>query len=209
MREDKSLADAYARDLDLIIGEINRLNSTVSQLLAFSRIGSQPAAGGPPVRLQDMMGSALGVLRADAENRGVQVEVSSVTDCMLTGREAEALTEVLINLVLNAVQASPPSGRVSIDSKVEAVNGQPRVAGQDEPGPRGALELSISDEGPGITADERSKIFEPFYTTKPRGTGLGLAIVRRRINEIHGTLDLVSPGVHGGATFIVRLKLES
>jgi len=201
MREDRSLG-AYGRDLDLIISEINRLSSTVSQLLAFSRTGSRPVAGGARVKLQDLIASALAVLRAEAETRGVQVDVSDGSDCMLSGHEAEALTEVLINLTLNAVQASPPGGRVSIDMKLEAGNGRIAMRG-------GLLELSISDQGAGISADERSKIFEPFYTTKPRGTGLGLAIVRRRINELQGTLDIVSPGPQGGATFIVRLKVES
>jgi len=205
MREDRSLG-AYGRDLDLIISEINRLSSTVSQLLAFSRTGSRPVAGAARVKLQDMIGSALAVLRAEAETRGVQLDVSDGSDCMLSGHQAEALTEVLMNLVLNAVQASPPGGRVSIDMKLEAGNGRP---GDPIEGGGGFLELSIGDQGPGISADDRGKIFEPFYTTKPRGTGLGLAIVRRRLNELKGTLDIVSPGLHGGATFIVRLKVES
>jgi len=206
MREDSALG-RYGRDLDLIIGEINRLSSTVSQLLAFSRSGSQPVAVGSPVKLQDVIGAALAVLRAHAESRSVQLEVSGGSDRMLSGSEAEALTEVLMNLVLNAVQASPPGGRVSIDTSVEAVNGRLQVDGNGRTEGRGLFKLSISDEGPGIPADERSKIFEPFYTTKPRGTGLGLAIVRRRINEMNGTLDIVSPGPQGGATFIVRVGL--
>jgi signal transduction histidine kinase len=206
MREDSALG-GYGRDLDLIIGEINRLSSTVSQLLAFSRSGSQPVAGGSPVKLQNMIEAALAVLRADAETRGVQLDVSSGSDCTLSGREAEALTEVLMNLVLNAVQASPPGGRVSINTSVEAVNGRLQVDGNGRTEGRGLFKLSISDEGPGIPATERSKIFEPFYTTKPRGTGLGLAIVRRRINEMNGTLDIVSPGPEGGATFIVKVGL--
>jgi signal transduction histidine kinase len=206
MREDSALG-GYGRDLDLIIGEINRLSSTVSQLLAFSRSGSHRVEGGAPVRLQDMIGAALAVLRADAESRSVQLDVSGGSDRMLRGSEAEALTEVLMNLVLNAVQASPPGGRVSIDTSVEAVNGRLQVDGNGRTEGRGLFKLSISDEGPGIPAEERSKIFEPFYTTKPRGTGLGLAIVRRRINEMNGTLDIVSPGPQGGATFIVRVGL--
>lgn len=69
---------------------------------------------------------------------------------------------------------------------------------------RGLLELSISDEGPGISAEDQSKIFEPFYTTKPRGTGLGLAIVQRRVNELKGRLDIMSPVAGGrGTRFIV------
>jgi signal transduction histidine kinase len=203
MREDSALS-RYGRDLDLIIGEINRLSGTVSQLLAFSRSGSQPIAGGAPVKLQDMIGAALAVVRAEAETRGVRLDVTGGSDCTLNWRESDALTEVLINLTLNAVQSSTPNSRVSIETKVEAMNSEQR----DPIGGRGGLlKMSISDEGPGISADERSKIFEPFYTTKPRGTGLGLAIVRRRINEMQGTLDIVSPGLRGGATFILEVRL--
>jgi signal transduction histidine kinase len=236
MREDRSLAAAYTRDLDLIIGEINRLSSTVSQLLAFSRSGSRRAPGGAPVqlqddrlqdvRLQDMIGSALAVLRADAENRDVQLDVTGESNCSLTGQEADALREVLINLVLNAVQASPDHGRVSINTNFEAgrsargnacvarsaqQTGVPESTDELQRGAsRGLLELSVSDEGPGISAEDQTRIFEPFYTTKPRGTGLGLAIVQRRINDIKGKLDIVSPGTGGrGATFIVSVSLES
>src|SRR5262249_17541789 len=120
MREDGSLAGGYAQDLDLIIGEINRLSSTVSQLLAFSRSGRQEVADAAPVRLQDMIRSALAVLRAESESRGVEIDVTGESDCSLTGQQAEALREILINLVLNAIQASPDGGRVSIDIKVDS-----------------------------------------------------------------------------------------
>src|SRR5262249_20339823 len=157
----------------------------------------------------------LAVLKADAEGRGVEIDVTGEPDWRLTGQQAEALREVLINLVLNAIQASPEGGRVSVDIKVDGGRGAYRghaenaekaqrrgrtesTDGQTAAAFRGSLELSISDEGPGISTENQSRIFEPFYTTKPRGTGLGLAIVKRRINELKGRVDIVSP-VTGGA----------
>src|SRR5262249_51137932 len=202
---------------DLIIGEINRLSSTVSQLLAFSRSGRQAVAGGASVRLRDMISSALAVLRAESEGRGVEIDVTGESDCSLTGQQAEALREIMINLVLNAIQASPDRGRVSIGIKVDGESGAHRrdaenadkTQRREGPGSTdgqtarplvGLLELSITDEGPGISAEDQSKVLEPFYTTKPRGTGLGLSIVQRRINELKGRLDIVSPASGGRGT---------
>jgi signal transduction histidine kinase len=211
MREDGSLA-GYARDLDLIIGEINRLSSTVSQLLAFSRSGSQPIAAGGPVNLREVIDSALAVLKADADNRGVRLDVSNALDCLLTSQQSEALRESLINLVLNAIQASPDRGRVSIITEIDESDALLFGTVGDD-GKRAAarsIKLSVSDEGPGVSAEDQTRIFEPFYTTKPRGTGLGLAIVQRRINDINGTLEIMSPIYHGrGTTFTVQMSLES
>src|SRR5262249_26959043 len=132
---------------------------------------------------------------------------------------------VLINLVLNAIQASPDRGRVSIGIKVDGEcgahrrdaenaeetqrRGRPESTDGETAGAfRGSLRLSITDEGPGISAEDQSKVFEPFYTTKPRGTGLGLSIVQRRINELKGRLDIVSPA-SGGRGTRVTVSLES
>jgi signal transduction histidine kinase len=211
MREDPSLA-AYARDLNLIIGEVNRLSSTVSQLLAFSRSSSRRVSSGAPVNLQEMIDSALAVLRADADSRGVHLDVSCALDCLLTGPQSEALREALINLVLNAIQASPEGGRVSVVAQIDTREaGPPESFAVRSNTPSGSwLRLSVSDQGPGVFGEDKSRIFEPFYTTKPRGTGLGLAIVQRRINDISGTLEIVSPVSEGrGTRFTVGVSLES
>jgi signal transduction histidine kinase len=96
--------------------------------------------------------------------------------------------QVVFNLAHNAAQAAGPSGSVRI-----------RVS-RGEAG----VEVAVSDTGPGIPREARSRIFEPFFTTKPAGTGLGLAIARASANALGGDVQL-EPGELGGATFTLRI----
>lgn len=102
--------------------------------------------------------------------------------------DADALREVLINLVQNAIEAMPRGGTVRL-----------RALADSE-----WVTVCVQDEGPGIPPDEASRLFEPFYTTKPQGTGLGLLICRRVVAAHQGQIWFESsPGA--GTTFYVRL----
>jgi two-component system sensor histidine kinase PilS (NtrC family) len=103
------------------------------------------------------------------------------------------IRQVVWNLVMNAVQAMPDGGRLSITT---------RHATLKESLP--ALEFEISDDGPGITKSDLGKIFEPFFTTKEKGTGLGLAIVNRIVDGYQGTI-MVDSAPGRGAKFSIRL----
>jgi signal transduction histidine kinase len=102
------------------------------------------------------------------------------------------MEEVLVNLVLNAVDACEEGGRVSIRAQVDAAE----------------LEISVEDSGPGVPLEDAERVFEPFFTTKgaERGTGLGLPVARR-IVEAHGGELLLDSPAGGGATFVVRVPL--
>lgn len=191
MREDEQVSSEYSRDLDLITGEVDRLNRTVSQLLSFSR----PAAvAGAAASLSEIVESALALTRSEAEQRAVSISVNLQTDPGFDGERAAALKEVLLNLILNSVQAIKSDGR---DGKVKiesASNGD------------GRLNITITDNGIGVPTSMQEKIFEPFFTTKQRGTGLGLAIVARRVRELGGTITLASPVVdEQGTKFVVAM----
>jgi signal transduction histidine kinase len=190
MREEPGLAP-YDRDLGLIVGEIDRLSRTVSQLLAFSR----PSSADPrPVELSDLLDSTLGLLKNEARDRDVALIAQTDARVTLTGAQAAALREAIGNLVLNAVQATEPGGEVVVGAMAE--------------GPR--LVLSVTDTGPGIDRETQRRVFEPFFTTKSRGTGLGLAIVQRRVAELGGTVDLASPVSGGrGTRFRVVVPIPS
>jgi len=88
------------------------------------------------------------------------------------------MVQVFVNIVLNAVQASPAQGRVEIGVRQQA----------------NMLAVDIRDEGPGIRADHLAKIFDPFFSTKKRGTGLGLSISNRIVRSHGGTIDVLQPG---------------
>lgn len=183
MREENALKD-YDRDLELIISEIDRLNRTVSQLLAFSRPSH---ADSQPVVLADLLSACVAMAAVEAGERGVEVKAESAGEVTLTGAVGGGLREALSNLVINAVQATERGGQVRIQATVR----KDRPAGSRDSSE--SLILAVTDTGPGISQQEQQRVFEPFYSTKSRGTGLGLAIVQRRIVELGGSVELTSP----------------
>jgi signal transduction histidine kinase len=106
--------------------------------------------------------------------------------------DGDLVCQVLLGLLSNAGQAVPAGGSVTVAARAAA----------------DAVELAVSDDGPGIPADIRSRIFEPFFTTRPRGTGLGLAVVRQIVEAHGGSID-VGERAGGGACFTVRLPVRA
>jgi signal transduction histidine kinase len=198
MREEEALKD-YDRDLELIISEIDRLNRTVSQLLAFSRPSHADAR---PVPLAELINVTVAMITGEAKEHGVAIKIDSAGDVTLTGAQAGALREALSNLVINAVQAMDGGGEVTIQARVETA----RRAKSDT----SRLLLTVTDDGPGIAVEAQQKVFEPFYSTKSRGTGLGLAIVQRRAVELGGIVELISPVIDDhGTQFQLSVPLAS
>ncbi|MGH9833781.1 MAG: sensor histidine kinase [Blastocatellia bacterium] len=191
MREDEQVSREYSRDLDLITGEVDRLSRTVSQLLSFSR---PSVVAGASATLSEIVENVLALTQSEADERAVKISSDLQADPALDGERATALKEVLLNLVLNALQAIKRDGEV----KIETASNSNGSANQ--------LKITVTDDGIGVPPSMQEKIFEPFFTTKQRGTGLGLAIVARRVRELGGTITLASPVVDGrGARFVITL----
>jgi len=178
-------AAEYGRFVDLLQGEVRRLNAIVEQFLSLARpLPLTPA----PVAVSDLVREVAVLVEAPARAAGVRVRVRAGDDGPVIAADRGHLTQVLLNLLLNAVQAMPAGGTVTVAA--EAV--------------RDGVALTVDDTGPGIPDDVRARIFDPYFTTRPGGLGLGLAIARRIVEAHGGSLEAgTAPG--GGARFRVRL----
>ncbi|PYS80165.1 MAG: hypothetical protein DMF70_11645, partial [Acidobacteria bacterium] len=186
----EGLKTQHARDLSLIVGETDRLSNSVTQLLSFAS-KAPPAA--VPCRADELLRSVAGLFRADADERHIALQSSAVGDADLDGVQTAAVRDALSNLLLNALQATPAGGHVTIESNCDG----------------DGIHFAVSDSGPGIAADLQARIWEPFFTTRQRGTGLGLAIVRKRMEEAGGSARLVPSRNGKGARFELRLPVQS
>ncbi len=191
MREDERLSAEYTRDLDLIVGETDRLNRSVTQLLNFAR--HAPPAGAS-IQAEELARGVVELFRAEAKSKSIQISTLYEADQLLDGAHASAVRDALSNLLLNALQATPTGGRVSVEVKKD----------NEE------LIVAVTDGGRGVPAEIQQRIWEPFFTTKQRGTGLGLAIVRKRIEDAGGVARLMprTPGQEG-ARVELRLPLSN
>jgi signal transduction histidine kinase len=189
MREDDYLKREYLRDLDLIVSETDRLNRSVTQMLSFARRTPQEDA---PRRAEEVVRALVHLFREEAARRGIALRDDiEVAPSELSGAGAAAVRDAMSNLLLNALQATPHGGSVTLMGQVEGSN----------------IILSVIDSGPGVAAEQRERIWEPFFTTRQRGTGLGLAIVRKRIEEVGGEARLAPQRKDEGARFELVVPL--
>src|SRR5467141_1671868 len=191
--ENPELPDSMRAETKMVLEEVGRLSTKLNQLLQFSRpaVRGGSAIGSCDVRV--VVEEVAGLLSHEAERRGVQLQTKASGESAMVAASAEAVNDIVSNLVVNAVEATPRGGHVMVSA-----------ASND-----GVCTLAVEDNGPGIPAALREKILQPFFTTKSQGTGLGLAIVARRVAEFGGKLDWESPTRSGhGTRFYVTLPLE-
>lgn len=192
--ENADLPPAIRPEIQMVLGEINRLSDKLNQLLQFSRpaLLSSPSVGHS--NLSRIAENIVGVLRAEAESRGISLQLFSTSADEEVAAGPEAVNDILSNLVLNALEAAPSGGRVHLS-----------IGSHD-----GHCRVTVEDNGPGIPPELRARVLEPFFTTKARGTGLGLAIVSRRVEEAGGTIQVESPIHEGkGTRFLVTLPFAA
>jgi two-component system, NtrC family, sensor histidine kinase HydH len=173
----------------IMIQEVDRLNRVVSQLLAFARpvtIAKQPAS------ISDVIHKSLKMVQRQSTDRHIDIETNIQPGLPVISMDPDQMSQVLLNLLLNAVESMDSGGRIAISA---ALN-------QDR------MIVQISDNGPGISETALSQIFDLYFTTKPSGTGLGLAIVHN-IMEAHDG-DIKVESLAGKSTTVtIRLPFES
>jgi signal transduction histidine kinase len=173
--------------VDRIETEVHRINGIVRGLLDLGR-PLQPIL--TPVEVAPLAETSVRLVAAGPDFQGVQV-LLDVAPGVAVLADAGPLSQVLINLLLNAAQAMDGRGVVRLEARAE---------------PAAGVRIDILDTGPGISPDVRSRLFEPFFTTKPggKGTGLGLAVSQSLVRAMGGTLEATdAPG--RGSCFSVRL----
>jgi len=167
--------------------QLTRIESATTQLLRFAR---PPELREVAVDANLLVERAMYVVAAPAVAAGLTLTSEASDAAVPVWVDPELIVQVLVNLMLNAIDAMEPGGVLTV--------------GAARHGPD--VRIGVRDTGAGIPADIRSQIFRPFYTTKHHGTGLGLPISRQIVERHHGTLRVEdTPG--GGATFIVTLPL--
>ncbi len=180
--------------LGVIVEEVNRLNTVVSQFLDYSRPLKQNFA---PTDLDDVVNRTVKLLSNDIPAH-ITVKLELAEKLPKVQADAEQLKQVLINLVQNAVQAMPSGGVLALSTRAPDEVPAWRFSGAE------GVELRVRDTGGGIPDDARQHIFVPFYTTKEKGTGLGLAICQRIVKS-HGGAISVTSKVGEGTEFVIRL----
>jgi two-component system, NtrC family, nitrogen regulation sensor histidine kinase NtrY len=180
-----------------IVGEVESLKALVDEFAQFARM---PAPRAVPSDLNGVLADTL-ALYTDLF-REVRIARRFAEGLPAVRVDVEQIRRVVINLVDNAVEAlgggtaaARPSGEpptIVVETRQDAANG--------------VVRLTVSDNGPGISAADRDKLFMPYYSTKRRGSGLGLAIVRRIIAEHGGNIE-VTDNVPTGTVFTIELPL--
>jgi signal transduction histidine kinase len=187
--------------MQIIIDEVNRLNSVVVEFLDYAR----PFRGTfVALSVNDAVKRTTQLMQHDLLSNGSAVEVGLELSDELpdVSGDAERLQQVLINLILNAADAMKRQGRIVIATKKSADMTDAALWTLKEP--KQFVEVRIKDDGPGIAPPLLEQIFIPFFTTKARGTGLGLALCQRIVQHHGGSLEVRSVEGHG-ATFVIRL----
>jgi two-component system, NtrC family, sensor kinase len=182
--------DPYtAEKLDLAARQLHRIERTIRELIDFSRPASTAVSR---VRISEVVDEALGIAKYYQRTKQRTITTVVPPDLPTVVGIRDYLTQVVLNLVLNAIDATDAQGRIHVAAQID----------------EGWLVLSVEDDGRGISIADRCRLFQPFFTTKSHGTGLGLFVSRQILEDHAGTLSVRSePGQ--GSTFFVRLPARA
>ena len=178
--------DAYTMDrLTLINGQLQRIQTILRELINFSRPASTERTR---VCLGNIIEEALGIAKYYQRTKSRRIEQQVPADLPPVHGIRDQLVQVVLNLVLNAVDATEKNGRIGL------------LVRQEEQ----MIELTVSDNGAGIAPENQARIFQPYFTTKKTGTGLGLFVSRKLVSEHGGSMDFES---HPGEGTVFRIRL--
>lgn len=191
LRREAALDPQHQTDLETVINETLRCKQIVSGLLNFAR---QTQVNAQPTALNDLIQQLIKIEKRHPRYEMINFNLELDTALPVVELDAAQLREVLLNLIHNAADAMPDGGTITI-----------RTAAK----PDGMITIEVQDDGIGIPPEHLSKLFTPFFTTKPvgKGTGLGLAIVYGIVKMHRGQINIQSQ-VGYGTTFTISLPIK-
>lgn len=188
-------------DLDVLEEEITRLDETIQGFLDYAR---PPQLQKHSFLLQHTIQQTTELVGRAAARHGVRLECHPVAEGVRISADEGQIRQVLLNLLLNAVEVSPEDGVVEIGMYLEH---ESEAASTDAARRPTWVRIDVSDRGSGLPDDLGQRIFEPFVSTKETGTGLGLPICQRIVEE-HGGRIAAANRAGGGAVFSIWLPVE-
>jgi signal transduction histidine kinase len=191
------LPESCLEPLEISLKEVERLNASVTGVLQMSRAGEGPRE---VVGLHDVLGEATELLGSRFEMQGVGLNLDLDADADFVLARPGQLKSVALNLMMNALEAQPDGGELTIKT---ALVGSPEIGGP-------AISIRFQDQGPGVPFGLRERIFEPFFTAKDGGSGIGLAMAKQAVEDSGGKLLLAPPlPPQAGAEFVMLFPLAS
>ncbi|MFA5140223.1 MAG: ATP-binding protein [Elusimicrobiota bacterium] len=188
VRDAKDKERALAMTLDLMLRNVERSREIINSLLDFSRL--KPFSF-KPADLRAVVGELLDHLRLKCEQQHIELGLEAARDLPPVELDVQHVKGALLNLLMNAVEAMPKGGSLTVG-----------LASSD-----GRVSIRVADTGGGVREADRPRLFERYFTTKPHGTGLGLIMVREVVRQHGGSVEFESvPGK--GTAFTVRLPVR-
>jgi signal transduction histidine kinase len=192
---DVTVSPEQSEDYQIAMRQVARIEKTIDHFLDFARPQEPVLAELDFVQLVD---EVLEVIRPRANQQEVEIHECIAAGLPKVEGDVRQMGEVLVNLLVNALDAMPDGGRLTISIAAEAA--QPNSIG------RTWVRIDVCDTGAGIPEEDLDRLFEPFFTTKAAGSGLGLAIIKGTIERHSGALH-VNTQIGVGTTFSVRLPV--
>ena len=175
------------KKVQLLEKEVQRLEESVNGFLRFVRTETPDMQ---PGSINLLVGEILDFIQPEAAAHGVKVQRSLDYHVPFFRFDFEQIRVAVHNIVKNALEAMRSGGDLYVETRLEGA----------------AVEVSVADTGPGIPADERGRIFDIYYSTKPEGTGFGLPMAKRAVEQHEGSITVMD-GPMGGVRFVIRLPM--
>jgi signal transduction histidine kinase len=196
LRRDPSIDDQKKAVLGEVLSQVERMDKAVRNLLAFARL---PEPKMTPVNINELIDKVLDFLASQFAENAIKAERKLSPGLPWLMLDPDLIQQALINIALNAIQAMPEGGKLSVETRsIKPDDGSP-----------GSVEVSFADTGMGIAGANLNRIFNPFFTTRQQGTGLGLSITQRIIEQHGGDIAVVSAPAKGAIFTIVFPYPES